>query len=85
LGITPQKRAGELTALLQSYGYETACPHPLAPEKETIVRYMKGDKKSKAGKSVFVIPGESGARLESIVLDDPRLEAVLHNGVCFEQ
>jgi 3-dehydroquinate synthase len=66
LGITPRDRAADIAALIRSCGYETAAPHPLmilGGGKEAFMNALGGDKKKKAGKTVFVVPGEKSAIL----------------------
>jgi 3-dehydroquinate synthase len=77
LDVTPKARAEEITALIRSYGYEVNVPHPLAPHTDKLLLALASDKKKKAGKGVFVLPAERGARLVSAGYDDPRLESVL--------
>jgi 3-dehydroquinate synthase len=78
LGVTPETRAKEITALIRSYGYEVKAPHPLAPHADELLRAMASDKKKKAGKGVFVLPSERSARLVSVSYDDPRLKLILN-------
>jgi 3-dehydroquinate synthase len=77
-GVTPRARAEEITGLIGSYGYETKTPHPLAPNTDELLRAMASDKKKKAGKGVFVLPAERGARLFPVSYDDPRLKSILN-------
>jgi 3-dehydroquinate synthase len=76
--VTPKARAKEITDIIRSYGYETKAPHPLAPRAEELLRIMASDKKKKAGKGVFVLPGETSAQLVPAAYDDPRLLSVLN-------
>jgi 3-dehydroquinate synthase len=76
--ITPKARAEEIVNLIRSYGYETKAPHPLASCAEDLLRIMASDKKKKAGKGVFVLPGEKGALPVPVAYDDPRLKLVLN-------
>ena len=77
LGVTPETRAKEITALIRSYGYEVKAPHPLAPHADELLRAMTSDKKKKAGTGVFVLPSERSARLVPVSYDDPRLKLIL--------
>jgi len=62
LGVTPRTRAEKITALVTSFGYDCACPHPLMGSTDTFLKAMKSDKKKKEGKPVFIIPDEKSAR-----------------------
>jgi 3-dehydroquinate synthase len=71
LGITPLARAREITESLKFFGFETAAPHMAVNSIDILLNFMKHDKKSKAGKYNFIIPGEKSARL--IPSDTPAL------------
>jgi 3-dehydroquinate synthase len=57
LQITPQQQAEEIKNILCFFGYETKAPHPLMGSEETFLKVLSGDKKKKAGKSIFIVPG----------------------------
>jgi len=61
LGVTPKSRAQKIRELIASFGYECACPHPLAGDKDALLNAMKSDKKKKHGKLTFVVPDEKSA------------------------
>jgi len=69
LSITPSARCREIKEILDSYGYETAAPHPLASREDSVeilMQTMRGDKKVKAGKLRFIVPGPESAQIVSI-------------------
>ncbi|MDR3343278.1 MAG: 3-dehydroquinate synthase [Treponema sp.] len=81
LGITPPERGEEITGLLRSFGYETAAPHPLMGDRHAFIRALGGDKKKKAGKLMFVVPGGRGAQLVSMeMIGQPLLERIIQGG-----
>jgi 3-dehydroquinate synthase len=61
LGICPEDRAGEIRELVLACGFEIAAPHPLMKDPEAFMRALGGDKKQRAGASVFVVPNTAGA------------------------
>ena len=64
LGITPKKRAAEITGILSDYGFETGVPHPLANSAnftDAIMSAILKDKKKQAKNLRFVIPIEESA------------------------
>ncbi|MDR2495053.1 MAG: 3-dehydroquinate synthase [Spirochaetaceae bacterium] len=65
LGKTPRSRARELTGLIESLGYETAAPHPLARDVEAFLKVMAGDKKRNDRGLRLVVPSETGAVIVS--------------------
>jgi len=83
LGITPHSRARKITGLLNKFGYELSCPHPLAGDADTLLNAMKSDKKKKGGRLVFIVPDEKSAR--HAVLDTKNeikmLEKILKGGL----
>jgi 3-dehydroquinate synthase len=62
LGITPRERAEKTMALLRSYGYEIAAPHPLLGDEKAFLQALKEDKKKNAGKTTFIVPDSRSAR-----------------------
>jgi 3-dehydroquinate synthase len=66
LGITPPERAADITALLRSFGYETAAPHPLGGDGEAFERALERDKKKRSGRMTCVIPGARGAQAAAV-------------------
>jgi len=74
LGITPRRRAEEITGILAGYGYEIRAPHPAAKDADSLMEVMRGDKKQIAGKLRFIVPGAQGALIVSSK-DTPALEA----------
>jgi len=62
LGVTPKARSQKIREVIASFGYECACPHPLAGDKDALLNAMKSDKKKKQGKLTFVVPDEKSAR-----------------------
>jgi len=72
LKITPPERGREIRGILDTYGYETAAPHSLANSAasiDTLMQSMRGDKKVKAGKLRFIVPGKESAQIVSIPED----------------
>lgn len=61
LGLTPPERAEKITALLRSFGYQIAAPHPLMNE-EAFFRALSRDKKKSAGTIRYIVPGSQSAR-----------------------
>jgi 3-dehydroquinate synthase len=80
LGITPESRAQEIRDLVAAYGYETAAPHPLMKDVAAFMRALSGDKKKKAGRLAFVVPGAAGAELVSAASMPQGLIAKIING-----
>ena len=61
LGVTPRARAEKIMALINSFGYDCACPHPLMGNTDTFLKALESDKKKKKGKLIFIVPGEESA------------------------
>jgi 3-dehydroquinate synthase len=70
LGVTQPDRAKKISDLVVSFGYETACPHPLANDKDKLMNAMKSDKKKKSGKLTFIVPDEKSARPVTIETEE---------------
>jgi 3-dehydroquinate synthase len=66
-GVLPEGRAEEIREMLAFWGYETRSPHPLLRDPGAFMAALGGDKKRKAGKNVFIVPGRRGA--EALPLD----------------
>jgi len=66
LGVTPRTRALKIRELIASFGYNYACPHPLAVSSQTLLKAMESDKKKKKGKMTFIVPDEKSARIVSL-------------------
>jgi 3-dehydroquinate synthase len=66
LNITPRERALEIITLIRFLGYETQAPHPLVKDPGLFKNALRGDKKKKGGKNLFVVPAETGARLVTV-------------------
>jgi len=67
-GITPKKRAVEITGILSDYGFETRAPHPLADPAnftDAIMGAILRDKKKQAKNLRFIIPVEKSAAVVS--------------------
>jgi 3-dehydroquinate synthase len=64
LGITPEKRAMEITELLTAYDYETKAPHPLAKSKD-VLDAMQADKKQSGRQLKFIVPITQGVQIVS--------------------
>jgi 3-dehydroquinate synthase len=60
-GVTPEKRADAIRELLARAGYEIRAPHPLLTDPGAFMAALGGDKKKKAGKSIFIVPAARGA------------------------
>jgi 3-dehydroquinate synthase len=80
LGITPESRAREISELIAAYGSETAAPHPRMKDAAFFMQALSGDKKNKAGKLSFVVPGAQGAALVSADIIAPQLLEQIING-----
>ena len=61
LGITPKERAIKITRLITEFGYNIACPHPLAAEADVLFNAIKNDKKNKNNALRFIVPDTKGA------------------------
>jgi len=61
LGITPKARAVKIVSLIESFGYLSAAPHPLAHNTDALINAMKNDKKKSGGKLTFIVPNDIGA------------------------
>jgi 3-dehydroquinate synthase len=85
LNITPRARAKKIIALINLFGYETACPHPIIGNKEALLAAMKNDKKKRDKKLTFIVPNEQGA--QAVVLETENeiqiLEKILTGGFAF--
>jgi len=77
LGATPKARAREIRDVIASFGYECACPHPLAGDKDALLNAMKSDKKKKQGRLTFVVPDEKSACI--LTLETDREKKLLEN------
>jgi 3-dehydroquinate synthase len=66
LGVTPRARALKIRELIASFGYNYACPHPLAENAQALLKAMESDKKKKKGKMTFIVPDEKSARAVSL-------------------
>jgi 3-dehydroquinate synthase len=77
LGITPKARALKIRELIASFGYNYACPHPLAENAQAVLKAMKSDKKKKSGKLTFIVPDEKSAR--PVVLETENEIKILEN------
>ena len=62
LGITPRARAEKIKKVIDSFGYDCSCPHPLTANTDLILKAMFSDKKKKQGKITFIVPDEKSAR-----------------------
>jgi len=82
LKITPRERAEKIKKLILSFGYECACPHPCAGNKEELLNAMKSDKKKKSGSLTFIVPDEQSARAVVIKTEETRIiEDILQGGL----
>ena len=82
LKITPRERAEKIKKLILSFGYECACPHPAAQDKESLLNAMKSDKKKKSGNLTFIVPDAQSARAVEIKTEDTQiLDKVLQGGL----
>jgi 3-dehydroquinate synthase len=79
LGVTSREQALEIRELIRSYGYITKAPHPAMGNREEYYRALEGDKKKKAGKLVFIVPGYGGAQKVIVDPENPRFLAVLRS------
>jgi 3-dehydroquinate synthase len=73
LNITPQKRAEKIKKLILSFGYECACPHPCAGNKEALLNAMKSDKKKKSGNLTFIVPDKKSAQAVELKPEDAQI------------
>jgi 3-dehydroquinate synthetase len=78
-GFTPREQALEIRELLEGYGYHTAAPHPAMGNPEDYYQALRGDKKKKDGKMVFIVPGKGSAQKITIDPEDTRSFAVLQS------
>jgi 3-dehydroquinate synthase len=77
LGLSPPGRVRDISALIRSYGYETAAPHRLMKNQELFLSALGGDKKKRGGKINFVIPAREGAQLAALAPGDPVLTRII--------
>jgi 3-dehydroquinate synthase len=82
LGITPEPRAQKIKSLLDAFGYDCSCPHPLAGGGGALLSAMKSDKKKKQGKLNFIVPDEQSARIVSISGEQEKIIEKIINGGC---
>jgi 3-dehydroquinate synthase len=80
LGLTPRERVREISGLVRAYGYETTAPHPFMGDGLSFMQALGGDKKKRAGKLNFVIPGARRALLVEAGPEEQRLLFPLING-----
>jgi 3-dehydroquinate synthase len=66
LGITPDKRRQKIKNMIESFNFESSCPHPLAGNTDTLFTAMNSDKKKEKDKLVFIVPDEKSARSVAI-------------------
>jgi 3-dehydroquinate synthase len=78
-GVTSREQALEIRDLLESYGYNTAAPHPVMGNPEDYYQALRGDKKKKGGKLVFIVPGKGSAQKLTVDPEDTRFFAVLQS------
>jgi 3-dehydroquinate synthase len=85
LNITPRKRAQKIIELINLFGYETACPHPVTGNKEALLAAMKSDKKKKKGGLTFIVPNEQSARIAVLETENEMkiIENILQGGFIF--
>jgi 3-dehydroquinate synthase len=77
LSLTPKNRGRAIRDLITAYGYETRSPHPLGNDTAAFLRALSGDKKRRAGKIRFVVPGANRAQLVSLDPQDAQLRAII--------
>jgi 3-dehydroquinate synthase len=77
LGVTPPERAADVTALLRSFGYQTAAPHPLVKNEGAFFQALGRDKKKAAGKMVYIVPDGRSART-AVLEGDSLLKQIIH-------
>jgi 3-dehydroquinate synthetase len=72
----------KIRELIASFGYNYACPHPLAASAQAVLKAMESDKKKKKGRMTFIVPDEKSAR--PVVLESESeiktLERILEGG-----
>jgi 3-dehydroquinate synthase len=69
-GVTPPRRAGEILEMLSRFEYELRAPHPLlAGGGDRFFAALKGDKKTRNGETVFVVPAAKGAETLAINME----------------
>jgi len=70
LGITPAERADKIKNIILSFGYECACPHPLAEDTDVLLNAMKSDKKKAKNMLTFIVPDAESARAVNLKTQD---------------
>jgi 3-dehydroquinate synthase len=80
LGITPKDRGEAVIALLDSFGYETRAPHPLAGSADGYTRLLRDDKKKKDGKLRFIVPDAKSAVIVTLENEQAALLRHIING-----
>ncbi|AEF82397.1 3-dehydroquinate synthase [Leadbettera azotonutricia] len=78
LNITPQKRAAEIIALLNDFGYETRAPHPLNIPAEEMLKAMSSDKKKQNRTLAFIVPAPQGAEIAQIPDGSPLPKKIIN-------
>ncbi|MDR2784114.1 MAG: 3-dehydroquinate synthase [Treponema sp.] len=79
LGVTCPVRAEKITALLDSFGYETRAPHPGMKETGRFMDALFHDKKKKAGKLAFIVPERRGCGVVFIEKNErTEIERIIH-------
>jgi 3-dehydroquinate synthase len=74
LGITSEDRVHTIKRVIETFGYETAVPHPLVSDKKCFINALLNDKKKRNGRLIFIVPVENGVRSVAINADDPVLQ-----------
>jgi 3-dehydroquinate synthase len=81
LGISPPERAGQITALLRSFGYHTGTPHPLLGNGEAFFRALGRDKKKFSGEMVYIVPDGQSARATGA--EDALVKKIVDGAISF--
>jgi 3-dehydroquinate synthase len=78
LGVSSPGRVTEIKNLLSSFGYEISAPCPFPFNSDIFFASLKGDKKNKNGKPVFIVPcGKNGVTSVSEQVNDITLDETL--------
>jgi 3-dehydroquinate synthase len=78
-GITPPEKAAAILKLLGGRSYEIRSPHPLIKESGVFFAALAGDKKRRAGKSIFIVPSERGAELLTLDIDQGKEKKLIEH------
>jgi 3-dehydroquinate synthase len=80
LGITPRERGEKISALLRSFGYQIAAPHPLMGDPGAFLLALNTDKKKLSGKIMYIVPDGQSARAVAVE-EEPLLKQIINGAL----